>query len=121
MATVLVCDDQSALRELIRAALAETDHEVVEAADPFEALRLAKELRPEVVILDIVLPGRSGLDVLADLRRDPALAHTRVVLCSAGVSSVDRRVLKSFPAEVFLPKPFSPRELAEIVEGLLAA
>jgi twitching motility two-component system response regulator PilH len=121
MATVLVCDDQPALRDLMRAALADSDHEVVEVADPFEALRLAKELRPEVVILDVVLPGRSGLDVLADLRRDPALAETRVVLCSAGMRNVDRRVVESLAADRYLPKPFSPRELAEVVEELLAA
>jgi DNA-binding response OmpR family regulator len=119
VATVLICDDQQALRALMRAALAESDHDVVEARDANEALRLARELRPEVVVLDVVLPGRSGLDVLADLRRDPALADTRVILCSAGLKSVDRLVLENLAADRHLPKPFSPLELATVVEGLL--
>ena len=119
MATVLVCDDQPALRELVRAALADGNYEIVEARDADESLRLARELRPDVVVLDLVLPDRSGLDVLADLRRDPVLAETRVVLCSAGMKSVDRGVVSSFAADRYLPKPFSPLELASVVDDLL--
>jgi DNA-binding response OmpR family regulator len=119
VATVLVCDDQPVLRELVRAALADGDYEIFEATDAGESLRLAREVRPAVVILDLVLPGRSGLDVLADLRRDPALAETRVVLCSAGMRNVDSRVVDSLAADRYLPKPFSPAELAAMVEELI--
>jgi DNA-binding response OmpR family regulator len=119
VATVLVCDDQPVLRELVRAALADGDYEIFEATDAGESLRLAREIRPAVVILDLVLPGRSGLDVLADLRRDPALAETRVVLCSAGMRNVDSRVVDSLAADRYLPKPFSPAELAAMVEELI--
>jgi len=119
VATVLVCDDQPALRELVRAALADGDYEIVEARDADESLRLAREVRPAVVILDLVLPDRSGLDVLADLRRDPALAEARVVLCSAGMKSVGRGVVSSFAADRYLQKPFSPAELASVVDDLL--
>jgi DNA-binding response OmpR family regulator len=119
VATVLVCDDQPVLRELVRAALADGDYEIFEATDAGESLRLAREVRPAVVILDLVLPGRSGLDVLADIRRDPALAETRVVLCSAGMRNVDSRVVDSLAADRYLPKPFSPAELAAMVEELI--
>ena len=115
----MVCDDQPVLRELVRAALADGDYEIFEATDAGESLRLAREIRPAVVILDLVLPGRSGLDVLADLRRDPALAETRVVLCSAGMRNVDSRVVDSLAADRYLPKPFSPAELAAMVEELI--
>lgn len=119
MATVLVCDDQPALRELVRAALAEGDYEIVEARTGAESLRLAKEFHPDVVVLDMVLPDRSGLDVLTELRRDPALVLTRVILCSAGISSVDSRVVASLEVDRYLPKPFSPLELASLVDNLV--
>lgn len=118
VATVLICDDQQTIRELVRAALAESGHEVVEAVDASEALSLARERRPAVVILDVVLPGRSGLDVLEDLRHEPALAEMRVILCSAGVKSVDRGVLESLAVDRHVPKPFSPAELAAAVDEL---
>jgi CheY-like chemotaxis protein len=121
VATVLVCDDQPLLRDLMRAALSGGDYRIVEAGDGAESLRLARELRPDLVVLDMVLPDRSGLDVLAELRSDPALADIRVVLCSAGMAHVDRRVDSSLAADGYLPKPFSPREFAAVVEELLAA
>lgn len=105
----------------MRAALAEGDYEIVEADDGDQSLRLARELRPELVVLDLVLPGRSGLDVLAELRRDETLAGTRVVLCTASALSLDGETALALGADRYLAKPFSPRELAEVVEELLAA
>jgi DNA-binding response OmpR family regulator len=119
VATVLVCDDQPALRELVRAALAEADHEVVDAQNGAESIRLAKELRPNVVILDMVLPDRSGLDVLAELRRHSALAATRVILCTGHTVSLAGDDASGLGVDRYLPKPFSPRELAAVVEELV--
>ena len=121
MATVLVCDDRPALRELVRAALAEADYEVIEASNGAESIRLARELRPDVVILDLVLPDRSGLDVLAELRRDPDLSRTRVILCTAHTLLFGSDNGNGLGADRYLPKPFSPRELAAIVDELVGA
>lgn len=121
MATLLVCDDEPALRELVRAALAEADHEVFEAQNGAESIRLAKELRPDVVILDMVLPDRSGLDVLAELHRDSALAATRVILCTAHTVSLAGDGARGLGADRYLPKPFSPRQLAAVVDELVGA
>jgi CheY-like chemotaxis protein len=116
---ILLCEDQAALRELMRAALAEGGYEIVEAADGDESLRLARELRPDVVVLDMVLPGQSGLDVLAQLRSDPSLAETRVVLCTAHNVSLAGDNGRGLGADRYLPKPFSPLQLAAVVEDLL--
>ena len=118
MNTVLVCDDQPALRELIRAALAEGAYEVVEAPDGAEALRAARERGPDVIILDMVLPDQSGLDVLARLRTEPALATTPVILCTAHPISLGGDNGNGLGADRYLQKPFSPRDLLAIVDEL---
>ena len=117
--TILVCDDQETLRALVCAALAEGDYSLVEARDGDEALQLARSIRPDLVILDMVMPGRSGLDVLEELRCDPDLAPTPVVLCSASTRSLDPQAARDFGADRYLPKPFSPLELASVVGELL--
>jgi two-component system, OmpR family, phosphate regulon response regulator PhoB len=119
--TILLCEDEKALRDLMRASLTGRDYEIVEADDGDESLRLARELRPDLVVLDMVLPGRSGLDVLAELRRDVALAETPVILCTARRVSLAGDDGERLGADRYLAKPFSPRELAEVVEELLAA
>jgi CheY-like chemotaxis protein len=118
-ATVLVCDDQPVLRELVRAALGEGDYEIVEAHDGDESLEVARRVRPDLIVLDMVMPGRSGIDVLAEIRRDPRIAKTPVVMCTASTRSLDRDAASEFGADRYLPKPFSPLELVAIVEELL--
>jgi two-component system, OmpR family, response regulator len=119
VATVLVCDDRPALRELVRAALAEDDHEVVDAHNGAESIRLAKKLRPDVVILDLVLPDRSGLDVLKEIRRDSALTGTRVILCTARTVTLAGDDARGLGVDRYLAKPFSPRDLVAAVDELI--
>lgn len=119
MATVLVCDDQASLRDLVLASLAEDDYEVIEARNGVEAVRLAKEFRPDVLILDLVLPDRSGLDVLAELREQSALGAMRVILCTARTVELAGDDATGLGADRYLPKPFSPRELVAVVEELV--
>jgi two-component system, OmpR family, response regulator len=117
--TILVCDDQPTLRTLVRAALSEGDYSIVEARDGDEALRLVRSVRPDLVVLDMVMPGRSGLDVIEEIRFDARLSRTPVVLCSASRRSLDRESARDYGADRYLPKPFSPVELAQIVGELL--
>lgn len=121
MNTILVCDDQPALRELVRAALAEGDYNLVEARDGAECLRLAREVRPDVIVLDMVLPDQSGLDVLAELRCDPELARVKMILCTAHTLLLGGDNGNGLGADRYLPKPFSPHELAAVVDELVGA
>ena len=82
LATVLICDDEPSLRELIRISL-DGPYEFVEADDGEESLELARSVRPDVIILDMMMPRRSGLEVLTELRRDEDLADTRVIVLTA--------------------------------------
>lgn len=118
-ATVLVCDNEEPLRALVRAALDEGEYSVVEARDGDESLELARKVRPDLIVLDMMMPGRSGLEVLAELRQDPELAGTPVVMLTARTQIADREAAIEHGAERFLPKPFSPRRLASVVEELL--
>ena len=115
---VLVCEDDDNLRELVRVTL-EPRHEVIEARDGREALDLAKARRPDVVVVDLMLPLLSGMDVIASLRGDAELAGTRVVALSAW-SHLDSEAVQG-GADRFVPKPFDPDDLRAVVDELGAA
>jgi len=114
LATVLICDDEPPLRELMRIAL-EPGYVCVEAADGAEALELADRLCPNLVLLDLMLPGLSGYDVIALLRANVELAHIPIVVVSAFTSEADRRGAYNAGAAAFVAKPFDPAALRTLV------
>jgi CheY-like chemotaxis protein len=117
-ATILICDDEPALRELMRVAL-EGHHRFAEAEDAAEGLRLTRELRPDVLLLDVMLPGGSGLELLETIRADPELSSTRILVVSAWASAQDRQRAEEAGADDFLSKPFAPEQLVAVVDRLL--
>lgn len=119
MAKILICDNEEILRALVRATLDEGGYELVEARDGDESLALARSHRPDVVVLDMMMPGRTGVEVLRALRADPDLAGTRVVMLTARAGEADRETAAAAGADRFVPKPFSPLELAAVVEDLV--
>jgi CheY-like chemotaxis protein len=118
--TVLVCDDEEPLRLLVRAALEGRGLRIVEARDGDEAVEAARRERPNLMILDLKMPGSDGLEVLSALRGDPGLAATPVLVVTASAHPPNREAALAAGADRFLAKPFSPLELASIVEDLLA-
>jgi two-component system phosphate regulon response regulator PhoB len=116
---VLVCDDEPVLRMLVRATLDHADYTVVEACDGDEALELTRAEHPDLILLDMMMPGRSGSDVLRDLRADPATAETPVIMLTARAQSSDREAMDLAGANHYLTKPFSPVGLAALVEEVL--
>ena len=119
MPKILICDNEAPLRALVRASLDDGRYELIEARDGDESLELAHSERPDLIVLDMMMPGRTGLDVAAELRRDPELAETPMVMLTARAQATDRDAALAAGASRFVPKPFSPLELASIVEGLL--
>jgi CheY-like chemotaxis protein len=120
-AKVLVCDNEDVLRALVREALDGGRYEVAEARDGDESIERARDLRPDVIVLDIMMPGRSGIEVLQEVRRDPDLRETPVVMLTARTQAADREAASRAGADYFLPKPFSPARLVSVVDDLLGA
>jgi CheY-like chemotaxis protein len=115
-ATILVCDDDASLRELVRAVLGDR-YRFVEAADGSEALQIARELRPDLIVLDVMLPGLSGIEVLEAIRTDAELRELKVVVITAwSHAEMEAQVAG---ADRFVSKPFDPDDLSRAVEELL--
>ena len=116
---ILVCDNEDALRMLIRAALEGEGYELNEARDGDECVELARSWRPDLIVLDMMMPGRSGLEVLAELRADEEEAAPPVIMLTARAQATDRAAADSAGADRFVAKPFSPSALVTTVEELL--
>ncbi len=118
-ARILICDNEEPLRALVRASLNGGDYELYEARDGDEAVELAQQLRPDLIVLDMMMPGRTGLEVLSELRAVAALTGTRVIMLTARAQAADVDAAQGAGADLFLAKPFSPAALATSVERLL--
>ena len=114
--TILICEDDENLRQLIRVVIG-TGYRIVEAGDGYEALALAREHRPDLIILDLMLPRLSGIDVLRTLREDFSTDGTHILVMSAWPKA-DEAALKA-GADGFLPKPFEADTLSELVTRVL--
>ena len=115
---VLVVDDEAPLRELIVVTLGEA-FECKEAADGEQALAMVIAEPPDLVFLDVMLPGMSGIDVLRAMRANPDLSDVAVVVVSAWQGPQDVAAALESGADGFLEKPFRVDELASVARGLV--
>jgi len=116
VAKVLVVDDEPNIREVVSLYLRRDGHAVVSAGDGDEALRLYQQTQPDLVVLDLMLPGLSGLEVC---RRLQANRRVPLIMLTAKGEEEDRIVGLGVGADDYMVKPFSPRELAARVEAVL--
>ena len=116
---ILVVDDERDITALVAYHLARAGYRVSTAANGADALKAAREERPDLVVLDLMLPGLSGYDVLAELRRREETRDVGVILLTARRDEPDRIRGLSLGADDYLTKPFSPTELALRVTALL--
>lgn len=122
MKRVLIVEDQADIRKLSRMTLEFEPYEIHEAANGTEGLRLATEVQPDLILLDVMMPGDlDGLQVCARVRALPALQATRVVLLTARGQNQDRDAGQEAGADEYLIKPFSPLQLIETIERLMPA
>jgi CheY-like chemotaxis protein len=119
-ARILICDDEPLLRELMRVALV-GEYAIEEAGSVSEAIEVARGFRPDVALVDVMMPGGSGLDVIRELNEDPGLRHVRCVVVSAFAAEADRQEATEAGADAFVSKPFDPDDLSATVASLLEA
>jgi DNA-binding response OmpR family regulator len=120
-ALILCADDDDDILALVALRLRRTGYEVLTATDGASALTQAKEHRPDVAILDVMMPRMGGLEVVAAFRADSELHDVKVILLSARVQDSDRERGLEGGADVYLAKPFRFEELEEAVAALLRA
>jgi phosphate regulon transcriptional regulator PhoB len=116
---VLVVEDDADIRELLRYNLEQEGFAVEQAGEGAEALRLIERRVPELLILDLMLPGMPGLELCRKLRGAPATAALPILILTARGEEVDRVVGLEMGADDYVVKPFSPRELLARIKGLL--
>ncbi len=119
-ATILVVEDDPRVVELLHIALGAHGFRVISALDGDEGWRMLTDETPDLVILDVRLPRRSGLDLVEAIRREPAIAHLPVIMVSALAETESRLAGLSRGADDYLAKPFSPKELVARVRRMLA-
>jgi CheY-like chemotaxis protein len=119
MARVLVIDDEPDVRWLIRMSLERAGHEVLDAEDGLRGIALAMKQRPEIIVLDLMMPVMDGYGVLNELAKDPRTAAIPVVVLSAKAIPNEAGRAAAAGARRFLEKPFDPEELAAELAELL--
>jgi DNA-binding response OmpR family regulator len=117
---ILVADDSSTVRRVVSARLAADGHDVVEAEDGEQALSLAREQQPALVVLDKVMPKLDGFEVVRALRTDPETKSVLIVMLTDRGGEEDVLDGLGLGVDEYMPKPFSPRELSMRVERALA-
>jgi CheY-like chemotaxis protein len=119
MPSVLIVDDDPSIRKLVATTLEDVaGFELVEAADGDEALELAREDAPAIVLLDIDMPGIDGFEACRRLRAQPETANATVVMLTAAADEEAERAAEEAGADLFITKPFSPLELLRLVDDL---
>jgi two-component system alkaline phosphatase synthesis response regulator PhoP len=116
MAKILVVDDEPSITKLVSAYLKPEGYEVFTAADGNAGLKAARTFKPDLIILDVMLPGMDGIELLSRLRRE---SEVYVIMLTARTEETDKVVGLSVGADDYITKPFSPRELVARVKAAL--
>ena len=118
-ATILIVDDEREIRELLRYNLERQGYQVLTAQDGEEGLKRIFATHPDLVLLDLLLPGLNGLEVLRELRQEPSTRDLPVVLLTARGAEMDKLLGFERGADDYITKPFSPREVIARIEAVL--
>jgi len=116
---VLIVDDESSLRALVRVNLEVDGFEVSEAVDGIEAMNMLKESTPDLILLDIMMPGKDGIEVLEDLSANESLRDIPVILLTAKGELEDLERGAALGARGHITKPFDPEQMVRTVKAAL--
>lgn len=120
MKKILVVDDQEHVRELVEVTLSTADYEIIQAATGEEALKAAQEHKPDLILMDVMMPGEiDGLEATRRIKDDPETKGCMVIMLTAKGQQTDRDAGLKAGADDYFSKPFSPLELMKKVEEIL--
>jgi DNA-binding response OmpR family regulator len=121
MKRILIADDEEKVRKLVEVTLSVGDYEMLHAASGEEALRIAREAKPDVVLLDVMMPERlDGFDVCRLLKEDAGTRDIYVIMLTAKGQQADKEKGFAVGADDYFVKPFSPVELMDKIDSVLA-
>jgi DNA-binding response OmpR family regulator len=116
---VLVVDDEEYIQHILNFSFGAEGFEVITASDGEEAVTIAKSQRPDIIVLDIMMPKMDGYEACKHIKADPQTEHIPVILLTAKGREVDRKLGAEAGADDYVVKPFSPGRLIERVEGFM--
>jgi twitching motility two-component system response regulator PilH len=119
MVKVLIVDDSMTQRQLMSSVLEQIGLTVLIATDGVEAWEQIQQVKPDIVVLDIIMPRMNGYEVCRKIKTDPTIHHLPVVLCSSKTEEFDRYWGMKQGADAYLAKPFQPKELLSTIQKLL--
>ena len=119
MGKILIVEDEANIRQLVRYNLEKEGFQVMEAADGLQGLRTAQKEKPDLVLLDLMLPGMDGLEVCRTLKGAPATSALPIIMLTAKAEEVDKIIGLELGADDYMTKPFSPRELTARIKAVL--
>ncbi|MEK7817103.1 MAG: response regulator [Actinomycetota bacterium] len=116
---VMIVDDEASLRSLVRANLEIDGFDVCEAVDGIEAMNLLRDMQPDLILLDIMMPGKDGIEVLGELAADNKLKDIPVILLTAKGEQKDLERGAELGARGHITKPFDPEQMVRTVKAAL--
>ncbi|MFW5648929.1 MAG: response regulator transcription factor [Candidatus Alkaliphilus sp. MAG34] len=119
MNKILIADDERALRLLVAGTLEIGNYNILETDNGIDALKMAKKERPDLAILDVMMPGMDGYEVCKKIKTDPKLKDIKILILTAKGQQTDKIAAKEALADYYLAKPFSPAELLVMVGEIL--
>ena len=119
MKEILVVDDEESARKLIKISIEDEAFEIHEAKDGTEALAKARELKPDLVILDLMMPDKWGYEVCEELRKEPETKDALILFLTARGSMPSKKMGEIKGGDEYMVKPFKPKELKQAVKKLL--
>jgi DNA-binding response OmpR family regulator len=120
VALIVVADDDVDIRDLVEFKLATLGHQIVTVSDGSSAVDACRTSHPDLAVLDVMMPGLTGLEAVREIRNNPALKDIPVILLTARAQQSDVQTGYDSGADDYITKPFSPKDLASRVEALLS-
>lgn len=116
---ILIVDDDITVQRLLEFVLRRFDVDVLIADNGDDAIDIIKEEKPDLIFLDVMMPGRNGIEVCREIRKEPELKGSYIVMLTAKGEEAEVKDMFDSGADEYVPKPFSPSEIAEIVKKVI--